>query len=103
MRPSTAARVFAVMLALASAPTIAMGEDKTLPMVQGEIKKIDESAGKVTIKHAAIPNLDMDPMTMVFKAADPAMLAEVKPGDKVLFSVDAVNGQLTVMRLEKAK
>ncbi len=57
----------------------------------------------MTIKHAAIPNLDMDGMTMVFKAGDPAMLSQVKPGDKVMFSADKVNGQLTVMTVQKAK
>lgn len=76
-------------------------ESKSLPMVQGEIKKVDESAGKMTIKHAAIPNLGMDGMTMVFKASDPAMLSQVKPGDKVMFSADKVNGQLTVMTVKK--
>jgi Cu/Ag efflux protein CusF len=78
-------------------------EGKSLPMVQGEIKKVDTSTGKVTIKSAAIPNLDMDAMTMVFKAGDPAMLSQVKPGDKVKFSADKVNGQVTVMKIEKAK
>lgn len=42
-------------------------------MVKGEIVKVDESAGKITIKHDAIPNLSMDAMTMVFKASDPAL------------------------------
>jgi Cu/Ag efflux protein CusF len=57
----------------------------------------------MTIKHGAIPNLDMEAMTMVFEAADPGMLSQVKPGDKIMFTVDKVNGQLTVMKLEKAK
>ena len=78
-------------------------EAKGLPVVQGEIKKVDQSAGKITIKHAAIPNLNMDGMTMVFKARDPAVVSQVKPGDKVMFSADNINGQLTVMKLEKAK
>lgn len=74
-----------------------------LPMVQGEIKKVDESAGKMTIKHDAIPNLDMEAMTMVFKAGDPAMLKNLTPGEKVMFSADKVSGQLTVTKIEKAK
>ena len=78
-------------------------EEKSLPTVQGEIKKVDASAGKMTIKHAAIPNLDMDAMSMVFKAGDPSILAGVKPGDKIMFTADKVNGQLTVMKVEKAK
>jgi Cu/Ag efflux protein CusF len=75
----------------------------TLPMINGEVKKIDESTGKMTIKHDAITNLDMGAMTMVFKAKDPAMLKDVKPGDKIKFSADKVNGQITVMTVEKAK
>jgi Cu/Ag efflux protein CusF len=64
---------------------------------------VDESAGKMTIKHDAITNLDMGAMTMVFKASDPAMLKDVKPGEKIKFSADKVNGQITVMKVEKAK
>ena len=75
----------------------------TLPVVNGEVTKVDESAGKMTIKHDAIPNLGMDAMTMVFKAADPAMLGTVKAGDKIKFSADKVNGQMTVTKVEKAK
>lgn len=83
--------------------TVAAAPAATLPVVNGEITKVDESAGKVTIKHDAIPNLGMDAMTMVFKAADPAMLGTVKAGDKVKFSADKVNGQITVTKVEKAK
>lgn len=74
-----------------------------LPMVNGQVKKIDESASKITIKHDAITNLDMSAMTMVFMANDPAMLKNMKPGDKIKFSADKVNGQLTVMKMEKKK
>lgn len=74
-----------------------------LPMINGKVKKVDESAGKITIKHNAITNLDMSAMTTVFKANDPAMLKDVKPGDKIKFSVDKVNGQLTVMKIEEKK
>ena len=103
MRSLKAALVIAALAVLGPVSAVFAEEAKSLPMVQGEIKKVDESAGKMTIKHAAIPNLSMDAMTMVFKAADPAMLSQVKPGDKVMFTVDSVNGQLTVMKLEKAK
>ena len=72
-------------------------------MVSGEVTKVDESAGKLTIKHGPIKKFDMDAMTMVFKASDPAMLKTVKPGDKIQFEPDKVNGQLTVTKLQKAK
>jgi Cu(I)/Ag(I) efflux system periplasmic protein CusF len=69
--------------------------------VKGEIKKINEAAGKITIKHAPIPNLDMDSMTMVFRVADPALLKQVKVGDSVMFEADRVKGALTVTTLTK--
>lgn len=39
-------------------------------------------------------------MTMVFRVRDPAMLDQLKPGDKVRFAADKVNGNYTVMRFE---
>jgi Cu/Ag efflux protein CusF len=88
----------AVLLSMA-VPVLA----QTAPLVAGKVTKIDESAGKITIDHQKIPNLDMPPMTMVFHASDPALLKAVKIGDKIKFSADSVNGQLTVTRIEKAK
>jgi Cu/Ag efflux protein CusF len=73
-------------------------------MVNGQVTKIDESAGKITLKHGPIKKLDMeDGMTMVFHAQDPAMLKQVKVGDKVKFDADRVNGQITVTKIEKSK
>lgn len=72
-------------------------------MVKGKITKVDEAQGKLTIDHGPIKKFDMDGMTMVFRAADPAMLKLVKPGDAVQFEVDKVNGQFTVTKIGKAK
>ena len=72
-------------------------------MIKGEVTKIDDAQGKMTIKHEAIKKFDMDAMTMIFKAGDPAMITAVKPGDKVMFHLEKVNGQFTVTKLEKAK
>ena len=71
--------------------------------VDGEVVKVDDAQGKITIKHSPITNLDMPAMTMVFKAGDPAMIKQVKAGDKVKFEADKVNGQITVTKIEKAK
>ena len=74
------------------------------PIVSGQVTKIDESAGKITLKHGPIKKLDMNEgMTMVFRVQDPAMLKQVKVGDKVRFDADRINGQFTVTRIEKAK
>lgn len=69
----------------------------------GEIKKVDKEGKKLTIKHGELKNMGMGAMTMVFRVKDPAMLAQVKAGDKVKFTVEKVNGALTVTALEGAK
>ena len=73
-------------------------------LVDGLVTKVDESAGKITIKHGALKKFDMDDgMTMVFRAQDPAMFKAVKAGDKVKFEPDRINGQFTVMKIQKVK
>jgi Cu(I)/Ag(I) efflux system periplasmic protein CusF len=73
-------------------------------LIDGQVTKVDQSAGKLTIKHGPAKRLGMDDgMTMVYKAQDPAMLNAVKAGDKIKFDADQVNGQYTVTRIEKAK
>ena len=104
MKFRKAATLLAALVSLVSVTGYASAEEaKTLPMINGEVTKVDESAGKMTIKHEAITNLDMGAMTMVFKAGDPAMLKAVKPGDKIEFTADKVNGQITAIKVEKAK
>ena len=72
-------------------------------LAAGEVKKIDKGAGKITIKHGRIYRLDMDPMTMVFRVADPKMLDQVQAGDKIRFDADKVKGALTVVKMEVVK
>jgi Cu/Ag efflux protein CusF len=74
------------------------------PMVNGQVTKIDESAGKITLRHGPIKKLDMnEAMTMVFRVQDPAMLKQVKVGEKVRFDANRINGQFTVTKIEKVK
>ena len=93
------------MIMLAAAVGLAVGATVAYAqMVDGEVTKVDESAGKITIKHGPMKKFDMeDGMTMVFRANDPAILKQVKPGDKIKFEADKVNGQFTVMKVEKKK
>ena len=93
------------MIMLATLAGLAVGATAALAqMVDGEVTKVDESAGKITIKHGPIKKFDMDSgMTMVFRANDPAILKQVKPGDKIKFEADKINGQFTVMKVEKKK
>jgi Cu/Ag efflux protein CusF len=72
--------------------------------IKGEVKKIDESAGKITLKHGPAKSLGMDEgMTMVYRAKDPAMLKQVKVGDKVKFEAEEAGGGYTVTKLEKSR
>jgi len=71
--------------------------------VQGEVRKIDEAAGKVTLKHGPIRNLGMDVgMTMTFRVKDPAMLREVQVGDKVEFEAEQAASGYTVTKMQKS-
>jgi Cu(I)/Ag(I) efflux system protein CusF len=98
-------RKFALIAAgVLALSTAALPQAAIAQMADGQVTKIDASAGKITIKHGPIKKFDMDDgMTMVFRAQDPAMLKAVKPGDKVKFEADKVNGQFTVTKIEKAK
>jgi len=84
-----------------AAPPVPAGSEVTL--TAGVVRKIDKEAGKVTIRHEPIRNLDMPAMTMVFRVKDPAMLDKLKPGDKINFAADKVDGNFTVMRFELAR
>ena len=91
----------AVALAIVDAPAATISQSV---MVDGTVKKVDEAAGKITIQHGPLKKFDMeDGMTMVFRANDPAMLKQVRPGDKIRFEPEHVNGQFTVMKIEKKK
>jgi len=72
-------------------------------MTEGEIRKVDRDAKKLTIKHGEIKNLDMPPMTMNFRVANPKLLDGVNVGDRVQFVAEKVNGQFTVTVLNKAR
>lgn len=71
-------------------------------MTDGEVRKIDMEAGKLTLKHGEIKNLDMPGMTMVFVVKDKAMLDKLKPGDKVKFKAINDAGKFTVTELQPA-
>ena len=75
----------------------------TATLSDGEIRKVDRDAQKITIRHGPIANLGMPPMTMVFQVSNPALLGGIKTGDKVRFTADKVNGAYTVLTLEPAK
>jgi Cu(I)/Ag(I) efflux system periplasmic protein CusF len=95
MRATTGALVAALLV------TSAIAQSAT---ITGEVRKIDEGAGKITLKHGAAKSLGMDQgMTMVYRVKDPAMLKQVKVGDKVQFEAENGEAGYVVTRLQKAR
>jgi Cu(I)/Ag(I) efflux system periplasmic protein CusF len=94
--------VSAVLALSLFAPLAVSAQDA---MVKGVVKKIDAGAGKITLTSGPIKSLDMDEdnMTMVFHVQDPAMLKQVKVGDKVQFEAGRMNGQIAVTTIQKSK
>ena len=106
-------KVFAAVLlagALLASPAYAQqtqgGHDAHHPdatLADGEVRKVDKDAKKITIKHGEIKSIDMPPMTMVFQVKDSALLDKVKAGDKVKFQAEKVGGAYTVTKIEPVK
>lgn len=71
--------------------------------IDGEVRKVDVDAKKLTLRHGPIAAFEMPGMTMVFQVQDPKVLEGLKTGDKVKFNVDKVNGQFTVTELAPAR
>jgi Cu(I)/Ag(I) efflux system periplasmic protein CusF len=72
-------------------------------LADGEVRKVDKDAKKITVRHGPLANLDMPAMTMVFQVADPAMLEQVKVGDKVKFEAEKIGGGYRITRIAPAK
>src|SRR5918994_5509763 len=93
-----------VIAALALATAVfapgVFAQEKPSAMADGEIRKVDKDAKKITIKHGPLAKLDMPAMTMVFQVKDAAMLDQVKVGDKVKFDAEKVGAAFTVTRIE---
>ena len=71
-------------------------------MADGEVRKVDKEAGKLTLRHGRIESLDMPGMTMVFRVADPKLLDGLKVGDKLRFSAERLQGAITITAIERA-
>ena len=99
-------RYFVAMVSalLFASPALAdKAHHKTDALTQGEVRKVDKDAKKITIKHEPLQNLDMPAMTMVFQVKDSAMLDQVKAGDKVKFEAQKLGGVFTVTKIETAR
>ena len=83
-----------------ASPSAASAE---MQMIDAQVKKVDKAAGKVTLSHCPLTNLNMPAMTMVLKVSNVAWLDQMKSGDKIRFMAENVNGAITVVHFEPAK
>jgi len=98
-------RFAALLLAAAFAAPAVLADDRhhAGDLTEGEIRKVDKDAKKITIKHGPLQNLDMPAMTMVFQLKDPGVLDQLKAGDKVKFRAEKIDGAYTVTKIEPVK
>ena len=89
-------------MALAAALTVPVMAQPMADMAEGEIRKVDKDAKKLTIKHGEIKGLDMPPMTMVFQVKDGTLLDRVKVGDKVRFVAEKAASGYVVTAIQPA-
>ena len=93
----------ALSRATSHSPGPAASHVDTASLTEGEVRKVDKEAKKLTIRHGAIANLDMPSMTMVFQVPDATALDSVKAGDKIRFRAEKAGGAYTATQIEAAK
>jgi Cu(I)/Ag(I) efflux system protein CusF len=72
---------------------------KAMKLTDGEVKEVNAKEGHVTLKHGAIENLNMGPMTMTFAVKEKSALSNLREGSKVKFAVENVDNVPTVTTL----
>ena len=87
----------ATAFAVAATSSMLLAAEPTF--TKGSVKALDAEAGKVTIIHEELVDLDMPAMTMVFRA-DEETLARMTEGQDIEFVADRVEGKLTVVELK---
>jgi Cu(I)/Ag(I) efflux system periplasmic protein CusF len=66
----------------------------------GEVRRVDAQQGTVALRHGEIKDLDLPAATLVYHAA-PALLKDIKPGDKVRFTATRQDGKYVVTAIDK--
>ena len=90
----------AVLAGLVLTSAYAVAAQAQQASASGEVRRVDAAAGKITIKHGAISDLDLPAMTLVYHA-DPALLKDIKPGDKITFTARRESGNYVVTEIRK--
>ena len=102
--PTMCARMFRTILAAAVLLNTASAALAQTALTDGQVTKIDQGGGKISIRHGPLKQFDMNEgMTMVYSVADPALLEGIKINDKIKFIADRTNGQFTVTKIEKIR
>ncbi len=96
------ALLFPAMVVIATPLTLHAQTAPKDGFADGEVRRIDKDAKKITLRHGPIKNLDMPAMTMVFQVKDAALLDKVNTGDKVRFSAEKIGGAYVVTAIETA-
>lgn len=70
--------------------------------INGEVKKIDEGSGSITLKQGPAPSLGFkEDMTLIYSVRDRAMLKQVKVGDAVRFEAESGDSGFMITRMQK--
>jgi len=111
MKPTATALAIGLILALPTlaaehgqgGPGMGHGQATEMAWTEGTVKKINTDAGKVTLSHGPLANLEMPAMTMVFRVKEPAWLNRMKPGDRIRFVAERLDGALTVTEFQPSR
>ena len=78
-------------------PPPARGEPRTA-VGEGEVIATTPASGQIVVDHGEIKGF-MDAMTMGYRIDPPSLLATVKPGDKIRFTIDV--DRRAIVHIEK--
>lgn len=82
---------------------LAMGAWAQTGQTDGEVRKVDKEAGKITLRHGPITgDLDMPGMSMVLQVKDRALLDQLRVGDRVTATILKEDGVFFIQSAEKA-
>ena len=98
----TAVHAQAAMPGSMAMPTNPTSSVASMPLVNGEVKKIDVARSEIVLQHGDLPNLGMPAMTMAF-SIDAATLSTLKVGDRIKFHAEMLRGKATVTKVESAR
>jgi Cu(I)/Ag(I) efflux system protein CusF len=68
---------------------------------EGQVRRVDPTTQKITIKHGEIKSIDMPPMTMVFNAREPAILEGIQVNDTIEFQAEADGSKYFVTSIRR--